>query len=126
MAHHFRGRFVTHKQRDGVNQDGFSSAGLTGEEVESGTKLDLNLVDNRVILDAKLDEHQPQNSLVRLPKQSVSPRRHGGHRGKADRNQGCAQTWELAIDFAAMPQLDDHYYEPVVFDFGDETVVSDA
>jgi len=25
-----------------------------------------------------------------------------------------------------MPQLDDHYYEPVVFDFGDETVVSDA
>ena len=86
MAHHFRGRFVTHKQRDGVNQDGLSSAGLTGQEIQSRTKLDLNLVDNRVILDAKLDEHQPQNSLLRLPKQSDSPRRHGGHGGKLRKN----------------------------------------
>ena len=101
-------------------------AGLTGQEVQSRTKLDLNVVDNGIILDAKLDEHQPQNSLVRLPKQSVSPRRHGGHRGKADRNQVLCADRELTINFSAMSQLDDHYYEPVVFDFGDETVVSDA
>ena len=50
-SNHFTGGFVTQQQCEGVDENGFSGAGFTGEQIEAGGELDRRIVDDRVVFD---------------------------------------------------------------------------
>src|SRR5271169_6298556 len=49
--------FVAQQQRKRVNEDGFSGAGLAGQEVEAGGELDGDVVNDRVVFDPQFQQH---------------------------------------------------------------------
>ena len=57
VADRVAGRLVAQQQRERVDEDGFTSAGFAGQEVETGRELHGHVVDDRVVFDPQFQEH---------------------------------------------------------------------
>jgi len=64
-ADDLRRRLVSEEQTEGVDQNRFSRAGFTRQQVQSVTELDHGIVDNRVIFESKLNEHGSDCTEIR-------------------------------------------------------------
>jgi hypothetical protein len=51
------GRFAAHEKREGIDENGFACAGLSGEEIEARTERGNGVIDDSVVFSAELDEH---------------------------------------------------------------------
>ncbi len=51
------GGFIAQQQGQRVDEDGFSGAGFAGQQVEAGSKLHGDVVDDRVVFDPQFQQH---------------------------------------------------------------------
>ena len=58
-SNHFRGSSTPQEEVDGIDQDGFSGAGFPGQDVEARPEFNVQLIDDRKVLDIQLGQHDP-------------------------------------------------------------------
>ena len=83
MAHRIGRGFVAQQQCQCINENGFSSAGFAGQEVETGGELHGDVVDDRVVFYPQFQQHS-EFSLAKL-RRSVA----GKHATGAGRSCDC-------------------------------------
>ena len=57
MADCIAGSFVAEQEGQCIDENGFSSAGFAGQEIETGGELHGDVVDDRVVFDPQFQEH---------------------------------------------------------------------
>src|SRR5437868_7920751 len=57
MADHVSRRLLTQQQRKRINEDRFSGAGFAGQQVQACGELHRHVVDDRVVLQPQLEQH---------------------------------------------------------------------
>ncbi len=57
VANRVAGSFVAQQQGQRVDEDGFSGAGFAGQQVEAGSELHGDVVDDRVVFDPQFQQH---------------------------------------------------------------------
>ncbi len=96
-AHHVSGSARAEEQAEGVDDDGFAAAGLTGKEVEAVVELDAEALDDGQIFDHEFEEHcanysgSPSRQITAgMPRRRENP--EGGAGGFAGQPRPGART----------------------------------